>query len=289
VRTLGEARLLALSVQDLRALSNEVTDSAYLVLLRNQLTRRHADLRRSSDTAVDSLERQLEEANKRLATGSLLGFIIFVMCVYNFILRDSIDAITAAGNGTPVTTGLIVFYLATIYVMIRRSDFRLRTYGLSIDNWRPAAREALLWSAIFAALLAGLKWLCILLVPAWQGLPLFELYAYQHVRLGEILLTAGLYVLFAPAQEFIARGALQSSFRELLGGRFVTTRAIAYSTLMFSAMHVHLSTSFALMALVPSVFWGIMYARQGTLVGVSISHVLLGLWTVFFLGPPGLA
>ena len=58
---------------------------------------------------------------------------------------------------------------------------------------------------------------------------------------------------------------------------------------MFCATHLHMSSTFALLVVVPSVFWGILFARQGSLIGVSISHVLIGLWTLFVLGLPGLS
>ena len=37
----------------------------------------------------------------------------------------------------------------------------------------------------------------------------------------------------------------------------------------------------------PGLFWGWLYARHGTLIGVSVSHILLGLWTVFVVGIEG--
>jgi hypothetical protein len=49
-----------------------------------------------------------------------------------------------------------------------------------------------------------------------------------------------------------------------------------------------MSLGYAVVALVPSVFWGIMFARQKTLVGVSVSHVLIGLYVAFLLGVPGM-
>jgi membrane protease YdiL (CAAX protease family) len=41
---------------------------------------------------------------------------------------------------------------------------------------------------------------------------------------------------------------------------------------------LYVSPGLALTAFVAGLFWGWLYARQRSLVGVSISHVLLGFW-----------
>lgn len=50
------------------------------------------------------------------------------------------------------------------------------------------------------------------------------------------------------------------------------------ANIIFSAAHLYVSPGLAVMAFVAGLFWGWLYARQGTLVGVSVSHVLLGFW-----------
>lgn len=279
--------LLRLSVEDIGELSADDPNSSYAVIARNMLSAHGADLRRSSDDLVQSLREQLAEANKRLKMGSFLAVITIMMCGYGFFLRGSIDAISGVGDSTPITVGILGFYLLTIYVMMRRSGYPLALYGLTLHNWRAHLLESLAWTAVFLTVVTGAKWLAIQFVAAWAGEPLFAFTAIRNHSAGEGLGIAALYAVFAPSQEFIARGALQSLFQEFLAGRFVTTRAIVLSTLMFMATHLHLSTAFAMLTLIPSVFWGVLYARQRGLLGVSVSHVLIGLWIVFVLGIPG--
>ncbi len=285
VRAVTDVDLRVLSIDDLRALSNETTDSAYVVLLKNLLIDQGADLQRSSDNLVQSLRQQVAEARTRLAMGSLIGFVIFIMCLYGFFLRDSVMVVsTQQGSSTPISTLILVVYLVTLYVLIRRSGLPLRTYGLTWLGWQQSVIEALLWSVALLAVGLLAKWIAIRWVPGWRGQPLFK-----GPALGEsnTVTYAALYLLFAPAQEFMARGVLQSSFQEFLDGRWVTTRAILYSTMLFSATHLHLSTGFALLVLIPSVFWGILYARHRTLIGVSLSHILVGGCMFFCIGIPG--
>jgi hypothetical protein len=95
-----------------------------------------------------------------------------------------------------------------------------------------------------------------------------------------------LYAIFSPIQELIARGAMQSSLHEFLTGPRANLWAIVLSTLMFTQIHLHLTPAYALAVFFPSLFWGAMYARQRSLVGVSISHILIGVYVAFFLGMP---
>ena len=92
------------------------------------------------------------------------------------------------------------------------------------------------------------------------------------------------YVSMVPLQEFIARGALQSPLQRFLVGPHATNLAIVIANSIFSAAHLYLSTPFALIALVPGLLWGWLYARHGTLVAPIVSHALIGWWTLFVLG-----
>ena len=62
--------------------------------------------------------------------------------------------------------------------------------------------------------------------------------------------------------------------------------AVLLSTLMFTQIHLHLTPAYAIAVFFPSLFWGALYARHRTLVGVSVSHILIGIYVAFFLGLP---
>jgi membrane protease YdiL (CAAX protease family) len=120
-------------------------------------------------------------------------------------------------------------------------------------------------------------------VPAYADLPLI---APWQARSGDWLDTTvayGLYVLLSPMQEFVARGVIQGCLQHMLSGRHATWRAILVSNAVFSISHQHLGLGYALLVFVPGLFWGWLYQRHRSLVGVSVSHVLIGLWVTGML------
>jgi|MudIll2142460700_1097286.scaffolds.fasta_scaffold65659_3 hypothetical protein len=279
-------RAARLDVDDLHWLGMR-GGGAEATVLRNLLRSHTEDVRRTSERVVEALQRELEATRARLALGSFVGYVMLIMCAYGFVLRQSLVFAGRTGVTTLVTTGILAVYAATLLVMIRRSGYPRETYGLTLRNWPRDVAVALTWTAGFAVVLTGLKWLAVGLSPALAREPFLRL-AFVREDLGFILPDALLYGAFAPVQELVARGAMQGSLMKLLSGRFVTTRAILISTLAFTATHLHLSIGFALVSAVPSIFWGVLFARRRSLLGVSVSHVLLGWFAVYVLGVPGI-
>ena len=63
-----------------------------------------------------------------------------------------------------------------------------------------------------------------------------------------------------------------------------TWLAIWLANLSFAMTHAHLALYFIPVVIIPGLFWGWLYARQRSLVGVSVSHVLVGVWGIFIVG-----
>ncbi|HGC5656427.1 hypothetical protein SFB48_01050 [Legionella pneumophila] len=49
-------------------------------------------------------------------------------------------------------------------------------------------------------------------------------------------------------------------------------------------MHTHLGLTFASLTFIAGLFWGWLFHRQKSLLGVSVSHVILGVWSLFIVG-----
>jgi membrane protease YdiL (CAAX protease family) len=93
------------------------------------------------------------------------------------------------------------------------------------------------------------------------------------------------YALFCPVQEFISRSGIQSALQNFLpDSKSRVWIAIILSNLMFSTAHSHVNLTFALLTFFPGLYWGWMYARQRSLLGVSLSHVMVGVWIFFIVG-----
>ena len=111
---------------------------------------------------------------------------------------------------------------------------------------------------------------------------------WAKLRVG-YLVVVFFYTLLVPIQELIARCALQSTFFSFLPGNetFRIWNAIILSNLIFSSVHSHLSLMFASLTFVPGLFWGWLFYKQASLVSVSASHILIGVWGIFILGAKG--
>ncbi|MDO9356996.1 MAG: CPBP family intramembrane metalloprotease, partial [Solirubrobacteraceae bacterium] len=156
-----------------------------------------------------------------------------------------------------------------------------RFFGLTTEHAGRDVREALLFTL---PLMAGAVLLKLALrewVPAMQGLPLFQMFAEAPPGLPASRFNPWLalaYVVFAPFQELIYRGGVQGPLSHFLTGRGRVWLSIVGANVIFSAAHLYVSPGLAVTAFVAGLFWGWLYARQGRLIGVSVSHIVLGFW-----------
>jgi len=280
VRALRHTRLYALAVADVA----EVGAGAVLrARLTQAVTRR---LRDTNEVTAQALALQL-------AMGRFLTFIIFLLSLYAYVLSGLSRVAAIAASTTPITLGLSVLLISVSFVMMRRLGYPFAFYGLTTRGWRRALTEGVLFTLPLCGVVVALKW--FLLRVAWgvTDVPIFDPWAALNLGAapgagaGTLLVMAAIYVSHAPLQEFLVRGTLQSPLQQFLGGAGGHWSPIVASNLIFSAFHLYISFGFALVTFLPGLFWGWLYSRHGTLIGVSVSHIILGLWTVFVVGIEG--
>ena len=93
------------------------------------------------------------------------------------------------------------------------------------------------------------------------------------------------YVLLSsPIQELIFRGTLQARLKEFLIGKHHVGLSIFVSNLLFALIHIAVSSVLSVFAFLAGLFWGWLYNKHKTLVGVVISHMMIGGWAFFVLG-----
>ena len=99
-----------------------------------------------------------------------------------------------------------------------------------------------------------------------------------------------MYSVFTFFQEFISRGVLQSVLMKFAETSYEKIRAIIIVTLVFTAGHFHLPTLyFALMVIIPSLFWSCLFEKLGRrVVGVVFSHSLIGVLFFTVIGFQGI-
>lgn len=192
---------------------------------------------------------------------------------------------------TFLSVGLIVIFTLVIFSIIRQSGNPYRFYGFTMENALKNFLEAVVFTIPILLTVLCLKWIAITYVPSLHHLTLFDHTAIfskgsRSFSWDSYFLFMSLYALFCPVQEFIVRGCIQTSLQSLMEGtkNRVKWNAILISNLLFASAHSHTSLGFALSVFIPGLFWGWLYDRQRSLIGVSISHILIGVWSAFIVG-----
>jgi len=172
---------------------------------------------------------------------------------------------------------LLVLMAAGSAWIMKTSGLPPSSFGFTLQAWPRVIVESLIVSALFCAVLTIAKLALLHWEPRYADLSLFKPWVSPD-GIGATVLAYTLYTVLSPLQEFVARGMLQGSLQRMLTGRHAGWRAIVVANAIFSISHQHLGLAYALAVFTPGLFWGWLYRRQGSLLGVSISHVLIGLW-----------
>ncbi|MGD2149068.1 MAG: cyclic nucleotide-binding domain-containing protein [Desulfobacterales bacterium] len=286
VRAVSDCSLLMLKNEKLHSLS-AAEESAYSKIKSNLSCEMSERLRQTNEMTVRSLRMQLAEEKSRVSMGILICMLLVGICLYVFSLQVIASWAKAASTTTVVSINIIFLFAAMSFFVIKKGGYPFSMYGLTVENWRQSVIESIVWLIPILLLLCVLKWLYLTRLPGMQEYPLLSLGQHLNLSKSGLILTCFAYSVFAPVQEFIARGCFQSSFQNFLMGKYRTLTAVVISNLMFSMTHLHISISFALVAFIPGLFWGWQYARHQTLIGISISHIIMGLSASIFIGFPG--
>jgi CRP-like cAMP-binding protein len=245
-------------------------------------------LQRTSVTGADAIHRELEESEARAYAAR---FIVFMFCMFG-VFELAVSAVTLLPRRPPDSILSFVFIVWTVIPVVlslRGSPFTLASYGLT---WRRGWHQAL-WALICTtpalALLLVLKVALMETVPSMAARPLFDLaalFAGRPFDWGFFALAAFLYAVHTPIQEFVARAGLQGSLQHFLRvpPGHADWRAIVISNLVFASAHTYLGFWFAIAAFASGLFWGWLFARQGSLIAPIVSHLAIGYWAIFALG-----
>ena len=217
----------------------------------------------------------LEEAYRiRTQLASIFVSVVLLITFYTFVLgflnsgwiirHESLNSIKVY-----LSRGLEIVTLLIVIRMIIVSRLPLGSFGITLAGWRRSVAESLVVAAIVIVFLL----LCKIAANAyWPGLfKETELVRWEYFDYTYIV-----YLVVAPLQEFITRGTVQSTLMRLFAGRHSGVLAIVVTSFLFGALHVYASLNLAVVALLTSWLWGWMYNRQKNLIGVSLSHFLIG-------------
>ncbi len=279
IRSLTKSILLSLSPQNLRKLEMQGPRISTL-MMKNMVGYVSERLKRTSENEVRVLVVELQNSFLKAKANIFFSYVIGLLCVYNLTLHITTNYANDANSVSFISAIMAVVFSVVLYFMTLQSKLPLKNYGLTTKNWGPALRQSLMWSVLIIVVLVFIKWTLINNVNAYRNLPLFDFdLSKKHLAFNFIL-----YGLHCPVQEFIARGVLQGSLQRFFSGRNVTIRAIIVSNALFSATHVHVMGGLlGIIVFIPGLFWGWLYSKHDNLIGVSVSHLLVGWTALFFL------
>ena len=206
------------------------------------------------------------------------------MAAYSFFARLAQDYVKTLTTTTFVTSTLLAISAVIVVSMMHYAPYSWTDYGFTLKNWRNAITDTPLKTGIFIVALTIIKWAVTLagLAPASVfSFPFFRRYPFLFAL--TIVLT---YSVFCILQEIILCSAVEHSLMHFLTGKFAKTRIIT-TTLIAAATHLHMkSLVFPLLSIVPNIFWCLLYDKHRSLLCVSVSHILIGVWALFILGSP---
>jgi CRP-like cAMP-binding protein len=93
-------------------------------------------LSHTNDITVKAMKSELEVSKARVAMGLFTVNLLFALSIYTLTLRTLAEVIKMSGNYVTIITGIIIFFSLFIFVLIRKSGYPLRTFGLTTANWK---------------------------------------------------------------------------------------------------------------------------------------------------------
>ncbi len=221
----------------------------------------------SARMAADKAElARLEEAHRQV--GVLLIITIVTLSIYSIILVAVDEIEQMMGSPDAFKTAVMLAIAGIMLGFARNTGLPAAVWGLRWDHIPRQLAEATVVSAVLIGAATAVK------AVLYPDLPLIAATAPDFQWFGWGLLTV--YVVLVPLQEFIIRGLMQGSLKHFLPGRRGTALAILGSNCLFLVAHLNMSPGVAFLSAAGGLVWGAQYARHPSLVGVTVSHWMVG-------------
>ncbi len=229
-------------------------------------------------TSYHNLEVKKEEVDasyqKQIELGFLFTSVIFIISLYTFfigIFNIDFDHPYAQTIVYVSSRSLELLVLLVFVAIVIKSSVPLTGFGVTIKGWKKSLKESIIVTIPFMLAMTGGKLLLMEYTELFSDTALLNWHYFDWSYIT--------YLAVAPLQEFVTRGVFQSSIQRLLISRYDWLLAISITSLVFGALHLHSSVALGLAAFATSWLWGLLFARHKTLVGVSVSHFLIGNWS----------
>ncbi|MCF8481437.1 MAG: cyclic nucleotide-binding domain-containing protein [Rhodospirillum sp.] len=267
-RAKGEAKVLEFCPEELESLPQgaeilrQIRGAMGVIVARR--------IRRTTDTTVDALKRELAMARERQQFGQFFLYImllIAIMMLVSGLISQRLFDIDP--TGPEFVWGYIALLSIPGGLYMWRTKVPLADVGLSTDGFWRSLKEG----AILSAGLGGVFWVLSIyltrkgLIPG-QSAP-FDFFG----ALG--------YLLHSFLQELFGRGFLQTSLQKFINDKKGYPTIICGS-LFFGLAHIHLGLEGVGLTIVGSIIFGFIYQRHKNLAGVTLVHFMIGVFVFSF-------
>jgi CRP-like cAMP-binding protein len=244
-------------------------------------------LRYNNDITVKSMEEGLNESISRKALSIFIIAYLWIFCIYTLAFRGLIYLQGQLIEATPLSASILTVFALGVATAMYLVGIPYSRFGITLYDWRRKTVEAVLYSIPFCLIILAIKIGIVYWFPQMGYKHVFSFFGSAFiVSWVDCLLAIFLYILFSPIQEFIARCASQMPLYLFMSGSetFRKWNAIILSNLLFATAHSFLGLLLSAVVFIPGIFWGWLFHKQRSLVGVSVSHIILGVWTLFIVG-----
>lgn len=238
---------------------------------------------------VESLAQAAERESERAATGRFIVAILTIFSVFTLLLEPMQKLAQARFFDLgPVMALLTLVVIA--FLINRWISPSSESVGLDFRPQRRHLLEAVACSVAFCVAMTLAKYLFIAVDSAVPAEPLFSFYVLDDgTRVDSVGLYAiglTLYLVSVPFQQFAVRCAIQAPLQSFLNGVVGSAGWIANvtATLLFAVLHAHLNPVVSLAVILPSLLWGWLFMRSGSIVTPIVSHAIIGVYAIFILG-----
>lgn len=277
VKALEKSEVLIFDIRRVENLYNKTLKGLGLKL--------SAVIRNTDQNLVALLEEKIEDFNLRTQASNL--FIVMILSAAFYISTEQVYiGIYKTLNSVAISAfgfGVITFQAIAAVLIIKKSKYPLSFYGLTLKNWPQEVYQAIMRTIPVLFLFTMIKWILITTIPKYHSAQLIELFPEKTEYSNLYLAFSIIYLLLIPLQEFVVRGCFQGCLRNFFVNRNRVLISILGSNLLFASEHAIKSMLFAIGVFFTGIFWGYLYEEQKSLVGVIISHAMIGIWAFFFL------
>ena len=209
--------------------------------------------------------------NRELFSTIFVGLILSIS-LYIFLLFLT-SAVHWGADYAPRVVELI--FSIVCFVIVKKSKFPLTFFGFTLHGVMKSIKYMLPSTITICIIFIVVKYLCI--KNGVNGLD-GTLFYHQDFNMLDLL-----YVPVVVVQEFLARGVAQTVIEHVMAGRRAKIWSIITAATVFGLVHIELSVAIATASFLFGIYWGVVYIKSRTLIGVCISHFLIG-YLAYLLG-----